>query len=63
MDEKQRKQCEPNGKIKGTVKYTDGRDEEIYFQDWAEYSRYIDGHVQEIAEAHGEPNRGRNGRK
>lgn len=56
MSEEQRQNCEPENRIKGMVKYADGRNEEISFRGWPEYSAYIDEHAQEITEAHGELN-------
>lgn len=40
--------------IKAEIEYRDGSKKEIDFTDWGEYSDYLDNHLGEIENAHGE---------
>lgn len=40
--------------IKAEIEYRDGSKKAIDFTDWGEYSDYLDNHLGEIENAHGE---------
>lgn len=39
--------------VKATIQYKDGVEEKLKFKSFAEYSAYVDAHVESVSEAHG----------